>query len=100
MMSSKHIRGDINYAWPSAEIAVMGSKGAVEIIFRREIQKADDPEKALEEKVVSHDFEVYIDDDMDDTVSQQYIHTKNLNKMLFIKTLIIKWSFTIHKCNK
>jgi propionyl-CoA carboxylase beta chain len=33
-MSSKHIRGDVNYAWPSAEIAVMGSKGAVEIIFR------------------------------------------------------------------
>ena len=41
VMSSKHIRGDINYAWPSAEIAVMGSKGAVEIIFRSEI---GDPE--------------------------------------------------------
>jgi propionyl-CoA carboxylase beta chain len=37
VMSSKHIRGDVNYAWPSAEIAVMGSKGAVEIIFRSEI---------------------------------------------------------------
>jgi len=34
VMSSKHLRGDINYAWPSAEIAVMGAKGAVEIIFR------------------------------------------------------------------
>ena len=34
MMSSKHLRGDVNYAWPSAEIAVMGAKGAVEIIFR------------------------------------------------------------------
>ena len=33
-MSSKHLRGDVNYAWPSAEIAVMGAKGAVEIIFR------------------------------------------------------------------
>ena len=33
-MSSKHLRGDLNYAWPSAEIAVMGPKGAVEIIFR------------------------------------------------------------------
>ena len=41
VMSSKHIRGDVNYAWPSAEIAVMGSKGAVEIIFRSEI---GDPE--------------------------------------------------------
>ena len=33
-MASKHLRGDVNYAWPSAEIAVMGAKGAVEIIFR------------------------------------------------------------------
>ena len=44
VMSSKHIRGDMNYAWPSAEIAVMGPKGAVEIIFRREIAEADDKE--------------------------------------------------------
>ena len=43
VMSSKHIRGDVNYAWPSAEIAVMGHKGAVEIIFRNEIASADDP---------------------------------------------------------
>lgn len=42
VMSSKHIRADVNYAWPSAEIAVMGSKGAVEIIFRKDI---NDPEK-------------------------------------------------------
>jgi propionyl-CoA carboxylase beta chain len=40
VMSSKHLRGDINYAWPTAEIAVMGSKGAVEIIFRSEIGDA------------------------------------------------------------
>ena len=44
-MSSKHLRGDINYAWPTAEIAVMGSKGAVEIIFRAE---PDDPEQLAE----------------------------------------------------
>jgi propionyl-CoA carboxylase beta chain len=37
VMSSKHLRGDVNYAWPSAEIAVMGPKGAVEIIFRQDI---------------------------------------------------------------
>ena len=37
VMSSKHLRGDVNYAWPAAEIAVMGSKGAVEIIFRAEL---------------------------------------------------------------
>ena len=40
-MNSKHIRGDFNFAWPSAEIAVMGPKGAVEIIFKKEIAKAD-----------------------------------------------------------
>jgi len=43
VMSSKHIRADINYAWPTAEIAVMGPEGAVEIIFRRDIQEAADP---------------------------------------------------------
>jgi propionyl-CoA carboxylase beta chain len=42
VMSSKHLRGDVNYAWPSAQIAVMGAKGAVEIIFRADI---GDPEK-------------------------------------------------------
>ena len=42
VMSSKHLRGDVNYAWPTAEIAVMGPKGAVEIIFRGD---ADDPKK-------------------------------------------------------
>jgi len=41
VMSSKHMRGDINYAWPTAEIAVMGSSGAAEIVFRKEIQSAD-----------------------------------------------------------
>jgi acetyl-CoA carboxylase carboxyltransferase component len=43
VMSSKHIRGDISYAWPSAEIAVMGPEGAVNIIFRKDIAGADDP---------------------------------------------------------
>ncbi|MBZ0277310.1 MAG: acyl-CoA carboxylase subunit beta [Anaerolineae bacterium] len=43
VMSSKHIRGDLNLAWPTAEIAVMGPEGAVEIIFRRELKEAADP---------------------------------------------------------
>jgi propionyl-CoA carboxylase beta subunit len=43
VMSSKHIRGDINLAWPGAEIAVMGAKGAVEILFKDEIARSDDP---------------------------------------------------------
>jgi len=51
VMNSKHIRGDFNFAWPSAEIAVMGPKGAVEIIFRKEISTSDNPEKALDDKI-------------------------------------------------
>ncbi|MFW5709209.1 MAG: acyl-CoA carboxylase subunit beta [Chloroflexota bacterium] len=43
VMSSKHIRGDLNLCWPTAEIAVMGPEGAVEIIYRRELKEADDP---------------------------------------------------------
>jgi propionyl-CoA carboxylase beta chain len=50
VMNSKHIGADFNYAWPSAEIAVMGAKGASEIIFRREIMAADDPAAKLAEK--------------------------------------------------
>jgi len=49
VMNSKHIRADYNVAWPSAEIAVMGTKGAVEIIFRKEIAKAEDPEEKQKE---------------------------------------------------
>jgi propionyl-CoA carboxylase beta chain len=45
VMASKHLRGDLNYAWPTAEIAVMGAKGAVEIIFRKDI---GDPDKIAE----------------------------------------------------
>jgi propionyl-CoA carboxylase beta chain len=44
VMSSKHIRGDLSYAWPSAEIAVMGPEGAVNIIFRKQLAAAEDPE--------------------------------------------------------
>ncbi len=48
VMSSKHLRGDINYAWPTAEIAVMGGKGAVEILMGREIKAIEDPQKQAE----------------------------------------------------
>jgi propionyl-CoA carboxylase beta chain len=51
VMSSKHIRGDFNVAWPTAEIAVMGPKGAVEILFRKEIAESDDPQGATDAKI-------------------------------------------------
>ncbi|MFA7331717.1 MAG: acyl-CoA carboxylase subunit beta [Candidatus Delongbacteria bacterium] len=50
VMASKHIRGDINYAWPTAEIAVMGGKGAVQILYAREAAAAEDPKAFLAEK--------------------------------------------------
>lgn len=51
VMNSKHVRGDFNFAWPTAEIAVMGPKGAVEIIFKKEIESSADPEKELQSKL-------------------------------------------------
>jgi acetyl-CoA carboxylase carboxyltransferase component len=51
VMSSKHIRGDISYAWPTAEIAVMGPEGAVNIIFRKQIAAASDPDSERERLV-------------------------------------------------
>ncbi|MCC7332836.1 MAG: acyl-CoA carboxylase subunit beta [Flavobacteriales bacterium] len=50
VMNSKHIGADMNYAWPNAEIAVMGAKGAAEIIFKKEIQEASNPEEKWKEK--------------------------------------------------
>ena len=55
-MSSKHIRGDYNVAWPTAEIAVMGPKGAVEIIYKREIAQAGDPAAATDAKVAEQEI--------------------------------------------
>jgi propionyl-CoA carboxylase beta chain len=51
VMNSKHIHCDVNYAWPTAEIAVMGPKGAVELIHRKEIQTSADPETVLHDKM-------------------------------------------------
>jgi len=51
VMNSKHIGADMNFAWPTAEIAVMGPKGAAEIIFKKEISESSNPEAALQEKV-------------------------------------------------
>ncbi len=55
VMNSKHIGADLNYAWPSAEIAVMGAKGAAEIIFKKEIKQADKPEDKLNEKIKEYE---------------------------------------------
>lgn len=54
VMSSKHIRGDYNIAWPTAEIAVMGPKGAVEILYKKEIAEADNPQEAMDARVAEY----------------------------------------------
>ncbi len=51
VMASKHIRTDINFAWPSAEIAVMGAEGAVGVLYRRELQEAQDKERVRQERI-------------------------------------------------
>jgi len=55
VMASKHIRADFNFAWPTAEIAVMGASGAVSIIFRKELAEADDPAQTNAELVQDYE---------------------------------------------
>ena len=50
VMNSRHMKADVVYAWPSAEIAVMGPKGAVEIVFRKDAKNAENPAEFLKEK--------------------------------------------------
>ena len=56
VMNSKHIGADMNFAWPTAEIAVMGAKGAAEIIFKNEIKSAQNPEEKLKEKEAEYAY--------------------------------------------
>ena len=75
VMNSKHIRGDVNLAWPQAEIAVMGPKGAVEVLFRKEIASAEDPKATTDQRIAeyrekfAHPYEAaargYVDDVID-----------------------------------
>ena len=51
VMNSKHLRADVSFAWPTAEIAVMGAEGAVNMVFRKEIEKAADPEARRQELI-------------------------------------------------
>ncbi len=55
VMNSKHLRADASFAWPTAEIAVMGSEGAVNVIFRKDIAKADDPDARRQELIAAYE---------------------------------------------
>jgi acetyl-CoA carboxylase carboxyltransferase component len=50
-MASKHIRTDVNYAWPTAEIAVMGPEGAVDIVYKRELERAENRDEVRKSKI-------------------------------------------------
>ncbi len=55
VMNSKHLRADVSFAWPTAEIAVMGPEGAVNVVFRKEIEKAEDPARRREELIAEYE---------------------------------------------
>jgi len=92
VMNSKHIRGDFNYAWPSAEIAVMGPHGAAEIIFKKEIEAAKDPKKALEEKVdeyrkkFANPYSAAARGYIDDVIEPSETRAKLINALRILKT--------------
>ncbi len=96
VMNSKHIRGDFNFAWPSAEIAVMGPKGAVEIIFKKEISKAKDPEIELEKKLkefIEKFANPYIAAErgyLDDVIDPKETKIKLIKVFKFLKTKVDK----------
>ena len=54
VMASKHIRTDLNYAWPGAEIAVMGPEGAVNVLYRRELEQAEDPARVRADRISAY----------------------------------------------
>ena len=92
VMNSKHVRGDINYAWPTAEIAVMGPKGAVEIIFKKEIAESTDPEKATEEKVkefkerFANPYSAAERGYIDDVIEPRYTRPRLIKALSMLKT--------------
>lgn len=92
VMSSKHIRGDLNFAWPSAELAVMGPKGAVEIIFKKEIAASDNPAKTLEEKLsqfiteFANPYKAAERGYLDDVIEPKFTRQKLINGLRMLAT--------------
>jgi propionyl-CoA carboxylase beta chain len=92
VMSSKHIRGDMNIAWPSAELAVMGPDGAVNIIFRKELAEAKDPEKKKTELVeeyrekFAHPYIAASRGYIDDVIEPRYTRQRLINGLEVLST--------------
>ncbi len=91
VMSSKHVRGDINYAWPTAEIAVMGAEGAVNILFKDEIERAENPElrrKELIAEYIAKFANPYIAASrgyIDEVIEPRFTRTKLINALEMLK---------------
>lgn len=96
VMNSKHIRGDFNYAWPSAEIAVMGPRGAVEIIFKKDIKESKNPEAELNSKLneyIEKFANPYIAAErgyLDDVIVPSETKIKLINAFQLLKTKVDK----------
>lgn len=93
VMNSKHIRGDFNFAWPSAEIAVMGPKGAVEIIFKKELNGSEDEMKSRVEEYKEKFANPYIAAEMgyiDDVIIPSETRKKLINAFQLLKTKVDK----------
>jgi propionyl-CoA carboxylase beta chain len=93
VMSSKHVRGDYNVAWPTAEIAVMGPKGAAEILFKRDIAAAKDPQAKLDELVedyrqrFAHPYEAAARGFLDDVIDPRETRPRLISAL---QTLLTK----------
>ncbi len=91
VMNSKHIRADFNFAWPTAEIAVMGAKGAVDILYRRDIQKSDNPEElrarliADYEKEFANPYTAAKKGYIDDVIEARYTRQKAIWAFRFLE---------------
>lgn len=94
VMNSKHIRSDFNFAWPGAEIAVMGPRGAAEIIFKKEIAGSDAPDKSLETKIedyrkrFSNPYIAAARGYIDDVIEPADTRVKLINALNILKTKI------------
>ena len=92
VMSSKHIRADLNLAWPSAELAVMGPDGAVSIIFRKELAEAEDPEQRKVELVndyrakFAHPYIAASRGYIDDIIEPRYTRSRLINALEILST--------------
>jgi propionyl-CoA carboxylase beta chain len=91
VMSSKHVRGDINYAWPTAEIAVMGPEGAVNILFKDEIDRAPDPDQRRQELIneyiekFANPYIAAARGYIDEVIEPRFTRTKLINALEMLK---------------